>query len=680
MPTQTKHLLLLLLITLPVITTSAQQQPTANNVREIIAKVNNYWQSNNAPQVNYFWDNAAYHTGNIEAFFLTADPTYYDYSLQWATYNQWMGARGQNPEKWRYDYGETDNYVLFGDNQTCFQTYIDLYNISPDNQKIARAKEVMDYQISTPNVDYWWWADALYMVMPIMVKLHAVTRNPLYLEKLYDYFHYADSIMYDPEEHLYYRDARYIYPNHQTINNKKDFWARGDGWVFAALTKVLKDLPTTDPHRQHYIDRYLEMAASIATCQQEEGYWTRSMLDPAYVPGPETSGTAFFTYGLLWGVNNGYLDKEQYSPIILKAWRYLSTIALQPDGCVGYVQPIGDKAIPGQVVDASSTADFGVGAFLLAACEMCRYLEKTDTEDYTAYLFVYFTGNRIEQEAISYAISNNGYTYRALNDGKPVIDSKTISSTGGVRDPHILRCNDGKTFYMVATDMVSDNGWDSNRAMVLLKSTDLIHWTHSIVNIQETYENQKKLKRVWAPQTIYDPEAEKYMVYWSMKHGRGPDIIYYAYANDDFTGFIAPPQPLFLPKDKKACIDGDIVYRDGTYYLFYKTEGHGDGIKLATTQSLSFGQWKEYDDYKQQTTEAVEGAGTFKLIGQDKYILMYDVYKKKEYQFTETTDFQHFTIVDNKIDMDFHPRHGTIMPITSEELTRLINKWGEPKI
>ena len=98
-----------------------------------------------------------------------------------------------------------------------------------------------------------------------------------------------------------------------------------------------------------------------------------------------------------------------------------------------------------------------------------------------------FTGNHISEEAVCYAVSTDGYTYWALNDNKPVIDSKIISSTGGVRDPHILRCKDGKTFYMVVTDMVSDNGWDSNRAMVLLKSTDLVNWNHSVINMQKRY-------------------------------------------------------------------------------------------------------------------------------------------------------------------------------------------------
>ena len=304
--------------------------------------------------------------------------------------------------------------------------------------------------------------------------------------------------------------------------------------------------------------------------------------------------------------------------------------------------------------------------------------KEVQEKDYVAYLFTYFTGNHISEEAVCYAVSMDGYSYWALNGGKPVLDSKVISSTGGVRDPHILRGEDGKTFYMVLTDMVSANGWDSNRAMVLLKSNDLVNWTHTVINMQKKYEGQESLKRVWAPQTIFDPEAGKYMVYWSMQYAGGPDIIYYAYANDDFTDLEGEPKVLFLPENRKSCIDGDIVYKDGVFHLFYKTEGHGNGIKVATTRSLTSGQWTEEPDYKQQTTDAVEGAGTFKLIGQDKYILMYDVYMKGRYQFTETTDLKNFKVIDNDVKMNFHPRHGTIIPITRGELLRITEKWGKP--
>ncbi|SDD83979.1 family 43 glycosylhydrolase [Pedobacter soli] len=295
----------------------------------------------------------------------------------------------------------------------------------------------------------------------------------------------------------------------------------------------------------------------------------------------------------------------------------------------------------------------------------------------TAYLFTYFTGNSKAEEAIRFAISSDGYHYRALNGNNPIISSEKISSTGGVRDPHILRGADNKTFYMVATDMVSAKGWNSNRAMLLLKSIDLIHWTSSVVNIQERFPNNENLLRVWAPQTIYDAKAKKYMVYWSMKHGNDPDKIYYAYANAAFTDFETEPKQLFFSPTNGSCIDGDIIYDKGKYNLFFKTEGNGNGIKKAVSDELT-GGYKLQDKYLQQTTEAVEGAGVFKLNQGDGYILMYDVYMKGRYQFTKSTDLEHFTVVDQDITMDFHPRHGTVLPITQAEANRLLTQWYKP--
>ena len=369
-------LLLLFLIMNNVLALYGQNNRPEENVMELIHKVNSYWQKNNSPQVRSFWDNAAYHTGNMEVYGLTGNADYLKYSIDWAEHNQWKGATSDNKAEWKQGYGETSQYVLFGDWQCCFQTYADLYGQQPEDYKIARAREVMEYEMGTGKNNYWWWADGLYMVMPVMTKLYKITGNPLYLEKLHEYFLYADSVMYDPEVGLYYRDGSFVYPKHTILGGKKDFWARGDGWVIAALSKILQDLPETDRYRQLYIDRYLAMAKALAGCQHPDGYWTRSLLEHDFAPGPETSGTAFFTYGLQWGINNGLLDGAVYQPVVDKAWKYLATVALQPDGRVGYVQPIGGSAIPDQVLDANSTANFGVGAFLLAACERYRYLQK----------------------------------------------------------------------------------------------------------------------------------------------------------------------------------------------------------------------------------------------------------------------------------------------------------------
>ena len=348
---------------------------TTDEVKDMIRLVNTYWQTNNPAEVRSFWDNAAYHTGNMEVYKLLQDEQMLNYSIRWAEHNQWKGATEPNPANWKYkNYGEGQDYVLFGDWQICFQTYIDLYNLQPDEKKIARAKEVMGYEADSKANDYWWWADALYMVMPTLTKMYKLTGDTKYLRKLYENICYSDSIMLDKETGLYFRDGKYIYPKHKTAKGKKDFWARGDGWVLAGLAKVLQDMPETYVRQPFFVEKYVNLARGVKMLQQPQGHWTRSMMDPEQAPGYETSGTAFFCYGLLWGVNHGYLSKKEFAPTIDKAWNYLTTIALQKDGKVGYVQPIGERAIPGQTVDANSQANFGVGAFLLAACEYVKYI------------------------------------------------------------------------------------------------------------------------------------------------------------------------------------------------------------------------------------------------------------------------------------------------------------------
>lgn len=363
-----------------------------SEVMNIITRVNNTWQqSHGAPEyggtkagLSAFWDNAVYHTGNMEVYSLMKTQAWYDYSFAWAEKNAWFGATEKDNSKWKYkNYGEDPQHVLFGDWQICFQTYIDLYNYSsaPQESWIARAKEVMSYEAYSSADDYWWWADALYMVMPVMTKMYLLTADEAYLDKMYANWKYANSIMYDKDTGLYFRDGKYVYPKHTTRTAKKDFWARGDGWVIAAFAKVLKDFDTAkkqgkkvkSKYRKEIAETYKQLAKALVNCQQQEGYWTRSILDPEQAPGYETSGTALMCYGLFWGINNGYLPKT-YIQSASKAWKYLSTIALQPDNTIGYVQPIGEKAIPGQVVDKKSTSNFGTGAFLLAASEYCRFL------------------------------------------------------------------------------------------------------------------------------------------------------------------------------------------------------------------------------------------------------------------------------------------------------------------
>lgn len=386
------------------ITTNAKKETKSESerIRDIIERVNDTWQKEHNAETRAFWDEAAYHTGNMEAYRLTGKEKYRKYSERWAEHNDWKGAKGENRREWTYaTYGEDENHVMFGDWQVCFQTYADLYNILPDDKRIKRAREVMEYQMSTDARDYWWWADGLYMVMPVMTKLHKITGNGKYLDKLAEYLAWADSIMWDEEAGLYYRDAKYVYPQHKTEAGKKDFWARGDGWVMAGFAKVLQDVSPDWKHRKEIERKLNRMAEAVAEAQQEEGYWTRSILDAEQAPGRETSGTAFMAYALQWGINNGVLDAEKYQATADKAWKYLETTALRPDRRIGYVQPIGEKAIPGQVVDATSTSNFGTGAFLLAACERVRYLEGNEQKGNGERAYWVETARKIAEPVLS---------------------------------------------------------------------------------------------------------------------------------------------------------------------------------------------------------------------------------------------------------------------------------------
>ena len=306
--------------------------------------------------------------------------------------------------------------------------------------------------------------------------------------------------------------------------------------------------------------------------------------------------------------------------------------------------------------------------------------------EFVAFLFTYFTCNRPDQEQICYALSEDGYNYTLLNQGYPVIKSDSIAFTQCVRDPHILRGEDGKTFYMVATDMKSSLGWASNRGLVMMKSTDLIHWTHSVVNIPTRFTDWMNVTRVWAPETIYDHKTGKYMVFFSMLTDDGKckfDKIFYCYANKDFTDL--ETEPVYMFDNGSATIDGDIVYNeaDQLYHLFYKSEAHG-GILQATAKSLTAepgqplgSQWTKLDGHVEVCKKAVEGVGVCKSLDGQSWVVMYDCYGSGHYQFCKSADLKTFEwVADTKTRGAFTPRHGTIMPITQEEKDRLLAKWG----
>lgn len=291
-------------------------------------------------------------------------------------------------------------------------------------------------------------------------------------------------------------------------------------------------------------------------------------------------------------------------------------------------------------------------------------------EAMTAYMFVYFINNSPEGEQLRYAVSRDGFNWAPLNNGEKVVGVDDVARWKCIRDPHILRGEDGKTFYMVMTDMKCTEGWASNDGIVMMKSSDLVNWKKTAVDFPTVWPktfDRERLTRVWAPQTIYDREAKKYMVYYSLENEGQHLSIYYSYANKDFTSLSMPEK---LYDSGESIIDADIIPTDTAYHMFLA------GIWKVTAPTLK-GPWTGFTKTRlQQTKMDAEGPGVFKFNGADKYCLMYDCFRNGMYQFCSTTDLENFTLTaQTETRGNFTPRHGTVMGITEKELDRLMKAF-----
>ena len=316
-------------------------------------------------------------------------------------------------------------------------------------------------------------------------------------------------------------------------------------------------------------------------------------------------------------------------------------------------------------------------------------VQAQNKQKFAGYLFAYFEGGGDQNlmEQLRFAVSEDAQNWYALNGNRPIIASDSISESGGIRDPHILRGEDGY-YYIVATDMHTydpKQGWGANPGIVLLKSKDLVNWMHAKINLAKDWsKNFGDAYWVWAPQTIYDRKARKYMIYFTLqRNDRKTLITYYAYANKDFTAFESEPKMLFSAK--YGSIDNDIIYKDGMYHLFYKGNTKDEngqeiknGIQQATSKKLA-GPYKEHFEYLDAyagTRTHVEGSGVFQLNNSEDWILMYDLYSSGRYEFQRSKDLKTFTKEPESFRKDFFPRHGTVMSVTADELEVLQQKWG----
>lgn len=251
------------------------------------------------------------------------------------------------------------------------QTQLDAVLANPPSTSLEFVKSDRSEQLEgrswgyVPCRDRWCWADALFMGPPVWMTLARQTGDDRYARYADKEFWATTDLLYDRDEHLFYRDSRFI--KQRTDDGRKVFWGRGNGWVIAGLARTLENMPANIPH-QRYQSLFRELATRLAALQTPQGYWTSSLLAPQTNEGPETSGTALIVYALAWGVNHGLLDRHRFEPVIDRGWNGLLR-AVHPDGKLGWVQQV--AAAPG----AASYDDaqlYGVGGFLLAGAEMAK--------------------------------------------------------------------------------------------------------------------------------------------------------------------------------------------------------------------------------------------------------------------------------------------------------------------
>lgn len=311
------------------------------------------------------WTQAPFWSGLLALSRTSGDAKYFD-----AVYA--MGERN----KWKFN-----KRLYHADDHAVGKAYAEIYAVKKDPKIIADMIRVFDTIIAKPAadpdvldfttkrvLDKWSWCDALYMAPPAWTALSAATGEKKYLAFSDREYLRTQKYLYDAKQHLFYRDSTYFAK--KEANGASVFWGRGNGWVIAGLADLLKVLPKDASSRANYETLVRDMSEKLVACQQADGSWHASLLDPVSYPKPEMSATALIAYGVAYGVNAGILDRAKYEPALDKAWAAIASHILE-DGKLGSIQPIG--AAP-QKIKPTDTEVYGVGAALQFGEEYVRLI------------------------------------------------------------------------------------------------------------------------------------------------------------------------------------------------------------------------------------------------------------------------------------------------------------------
>lgn len=337
----------------PALATDLSVRLERKQVARAIEKVADWQLKRAAGGFDQDWTFAALYAGFMAVPEAANGKKYQDAMLQMAKGFNWMpGPRTSH-----------------ADDLAIGQTYLDLYfryhdaaMMEPTRKQVDATMELADDK----DKPLWWWCDALFMAPPVLAKLARATGDKKYLEFMDREWAITTDLLYSEKDHLYLRDKSFL--NAHEANGSSVFWSRGNGWVFAGLARVLAEMPQDYPSRPRYVAQFRAMAEELASLQGADGLWRPGLLDAAAYKLPENSGSAFYTCGFAWGINEGILDRKKYRPVVEKAWTGLLAHVYE-DGRLGCIQPIG--AAPGAFT-ATSSYVFGTGAFLMAGSEVYR--------------------------------------------------------------------------------------------------------------------------------------------------------------------------------------------------------------------------------------------------------------------------------------------------------------------
>lgn len=368
--------LLLLLVTFPAM---MGQDMQSAEVLKNMQLANDYFMNKwpdvgktiitNKERPSHIWTRAVYYEGLMALYSVDPDKRYFKYADDWGGFHEWGFRSG--------------NHTRNADDQCCGQTYLDLYKIDPQEHRISNIKECIDHIVAKPSNDDWSWIDAIQMGMPIFAKLGVLYEDEAYFDKMMEMYNFSrnehgDKGLWNPKDKLWWRDADFD-PPYKEPNGEDCYWSRGNGWVYLALARVMDIIGEDNPYYKPLLKDFKAMSKALMKVQREDGTWNVSLHDPDHFGGMESSGTAMFTYGLAWGLNNGILCEKKYKSVATEAWDALTNECLHDNGFLGFVQGTGKEPKDGQPVSYINVPDFedyALGAFLLAGSEMYHLSNK----------------------------------------------------------------------------------------------------------------------------------------------------------------------------------------------------------------------------------------------------------------------------------------------------------------